>query len=341
MKRAQIKGLQINLLSDKAKPLAKLTSKAAGYNLSSTHDDVILAKSRKLIQTDLAMTVPSGTYGQIAPRSGLALKHSIDIGASVIDEDYTGPVGILMINHGTQDFIIRTGDRIAQLILERIADEPIIVTQELSDSSRGNKGFGSTGVKQINIIQTKSENNTNDNKTSQDKYGRDDRDDKQIGDRSSHYQKPDLCSRKDTQARHDLPNSPSSTKPPPTPLELARDQSPLTAPGESVLSSSSTSVQDPEPGPSEKTCKDGWMPASWPLDSPSAPDKTPRRRYIQNLPDTGEDSSNEETNSSLGSELGVRGELLCPIGTKGSGSAQWQSHSPPKEGDWGPGSSLA
>ena len=124
----------MKLLSSAAIPPTKATNKAAGYDLSSAHDDVIPAKSRKLIRTDLAMTVPPGTYGQIAPRSGLALKRSIDIGAGVIDEDYTGPIGILMINRSTQDFLIKTGDQVAQLILERIANEPIIITSELSES---------------------------------------------------------------------------------------------------------------------------------------------------------------------------------------------------------------
>ena len=128
MRKAQTKGLRVKLLSDNAKPPVRSTSKAAGYDLSSAHDDVIPAKARKLIQTDLAMTVPPGTYGRIAPRSGLAFKHSIDIGTGVIDEDYTGSVGVLMINHNTQNFTVKTRDRIAQLILGRIADEPIIVT---------------------------------------------------------------------------------------------------------------------------------------------------------------------------------------------------------------------
>ena len=68
MKKAQTKGLQIKLLSDQAISPAKSTAKAAGYDLSSAHNDVIPARSRKLIQTDLAMTVPPGTYGRIAPR---------------------------------------------------------------------------------------------------------------------------------------------------------------------------------------------------------------------------------------------------------------------------------
>jgi len=117
-RRAQARGLRIKLLSDKAKPLAKQSIEAAGYDLSSAQDDIIPAGSRKLIQTDVAMTVPPGTYGRIAPRSGLALKHHIDIGAGVIDRDYIGPVAVLMVNHGSQDFKVNLGDRIAQLILE-------------------------------------------------------------------------------------------------------------------------------------------------------------------------------------------------------------------------------
>ena len=193
IKRSQTKGLQVKLLSNSAKAPVKTSSKAAGYDLASAHDDVIPAKSRKLIRTDLAMTVPPGTYGRIAPRSGLALKHSIDIGAGVIDEDYTGPVGILMINHSTQDFTIETGDRIAQLILERIANEPIIITSELSNSSRGNQGFGSTGVKQINIIQTKRENNTNDGRRNPNNYGRGGQGDALTDDRKIRYQLQDQC----------------------------------------------------------------------------------------------------------------------------------------------------
>ena len=187
MKRAQAKGLRIKLLSNQATPPIKATVKAAGYDLSSAHDDVIPAGSRKLVRTNLAITVPPGTYGRIAPRSGLALKHSIDIGAGVIDEDYTGPVGILMINHGDQEFTIKTGDRIAQLILERIASEPIIITSELSKLSRGNKGFGSTGVEQINIIQTKQENNTNAYKRSPGSYGKGGQGDELTDDRRTRY----------------------------------------------------------------------------------------------------------------------------------------------------------
>jgi len=148
------------------------------------------------------MTVPPGTYGRIAPRSSLALKHHIYISAGVIDRDYTGPVGILMVNHGSQDFKVNLGDRIAQLILERIADEPIIITQELTDTIRGDGGFGSTGAKQINIILEKQKNSIKYNNPNQGTYGTDDLDDKGTVDNNLCYQIPDLCNKGDSRAHH-------------------------------------------------------------------------------------------------------------------------------------------
>ena len=284
MGKTQTKGLQVKLLSNDTKPPVKATSKAAGYDLSSAHDDVIPAKSRKLLQTDLAMTVPPGTYGRVAPRSGLALKYSIDTGAGVIDEDYTGPVGILVINHGTQDFVIKTGDRIAQLILECIVNAPIMVTQNLTESSRGNKGFGSTGVKQINIIQSKPANNISGDRRSLDNYGKDGQGDELTDDRKTHYQLQDQCNIVRSPTHRALPSdSPTFSMLPPMPPASIPAQTPPTDPGGTSSSSSSTSVQDPELGPSEKICKDGRPPASWTLESPSAPERTPQKRCVRNL----------------------------------------------------------
>ena len=113
------------------------------------------------METNISIDVPQGTYGRIAPRSGLALKHGINTGASVIDADYTGPIGILSFNHGNQDFQIQEGDRIAQLILKQIANKPVMAVWELTHTQRGNKGFGSTGSQQINIISGRKGNNIN------------------------------------------------------------------------------------------------------------------------------------------------------------------------------------
>ena len=144
--------LRVKLLSPKATLPVKGTTLAAGYDLSSAQQLTIPVNGRALVQTDISLSVPKGTYGRIAPRSGLAVKHGITTGAGVIDADYTGPIGIVLFNHGDQDFQIKEGDRIAQLILEQIADKPVIQVQELNQTTRGDKGFGSTGSQQINII---------------------------------------------------------------------------------------------------------------------------------------------------------------------------------------------
>jgi dUTP pyrophosphatase len=83
--------------------------------------------------------------GRIAPRSGLAAKHSIQTGAGVIDADYRGQVKVLLFNHGENDFEVKEGDRIAQLVLERIYTPEVVAVEELEESVRGAGGFGSTG----------------------------------------------------------------------------------------------------------------------------------------------------------------------------------------------------
>ena len=83
--------------------------------------------------------------GRIAPRSGLASKHMIDTGAGVIDADYRGQVKVLLFNHGEKDFEVREGDRIAQLVLERIYTPEVVEVDALEESVRGKGGFGSTG----------------------------------------------------------------------------------------------------------------------------------------------------------------------------------------------------
>jgi deoxyuridine 5'-triphosphate nucleotidohydrolase len=103
------------------------------------------ARGKALVDTQLSIAVPEGTYGRIAPRSGLAAKHSIDTGAGVIDADYRGTVMVLLFNYGEQDFAISAGDRVAQLILEKIVMAPLRQVDDLDVTSRGAGGFGSTG----------------------------------------------------------------------------------------------------------------------------------------------------------------------------------------------------
>lgn len=120
---------------------------AAGYDLSSSEDYILRANSRGVVPTGLAIAIPEGYYGRVAPRSSLAVKNGIDTGAGVIDADYRGPVGVVLFNHSNEDYVIRCGDRIAQLILEKIITPEVteVVDGELPKTVRGSCGFGSTG----------------------------------------------------------------------------------------------------------------------------------------------------------------------------------------------------
>ena len=117
----------------------------AGWDLSSAEDTVIPAKSWKLVDTGIGITVPDGTYGRVAPRSGVSTK-GISVNAGVIDKTYTGVVKVLLVNHGDTDFEVRVGDRIAQLILEKIVEEcEVQLVDELKKTERNENGFGSSG----------------------------------------------------------------------------------------------------------------------------------------------------------------------------------------------------
>ena len=115
------------------------------YDLFSSHDYFIPPFGKASIQTDIAVAVPSGTYARIAPRSGMSLKSHIAVGAGVIDQDYRGGVGVVLFNHSDQSFEVSAGDRIAQILLERIALPEVQEVDQLPDTQRGDKGFGSTG----------------------------------------------------------------------------------------------------------------------------------------------------------------------------------------------------
>ena len=147
--------LEIKKLSDKAIAPKRSSDGAAGYDLCASEDAIVESKKRCLIKTDLVIKVPNGTYGRIAPRSGLALKHGIDVGAGVIDEDYRGNVGIILFNHGDLDYQVKQGERIAQLILEKIE---IVQVREVPENFvktlRGEAGYGSTDKNDKNAFDS-------------------------------------------------------------------------------------------------------------------------------------------------------------------------------------------
>uniref|UniRef100_A0A8C5W670 Deoxyuridine 5'-triphosphate nucleotidohydrolase n=1 Tax=Microcebus murinus TaxID=30608 RepID=A0A8C5W670_MICMU len=140
-------GMQLRFarLSEHATAPTRGSARAAGYDLYSAYDYTIPSMEKAVVKTDIQIALPSGCYGRVAPRSGLAAKHFIDVGAGVIDEDYRGNVGVVLFNFGKENFEVKKGDRIAQLICERIFYPEIEEVQVLDDTERGSGGFGSTG----------------------------------------------------------------------------------------------------------------------------------------------------------------------------------------------------
>lgn len=135
-------------LTESAFEPVRSTERSAGLDLRSAYRAVVPARGTALIYTDLQIQVPNGTYGRIAPRSGLAIRSHIDVGAGVIDEDYRGNVGVVLFNHSDVDFHVERGHRIAQLICERIVYPRLEQVERMAETvtERGARGFGSTGV---------------------------------------------------------------------------------------------------------------------------------------------------------------------------------------------------
>lgn len=120
---------------------------AAGYDLCSVEELTIPPRSRRCVPTGLKMTTPIGHYGRIASRSGTSFRNGIEVGAGVIDHDYTGLVGVMLYNHSDAPFGVCEGMKIAQIILEKYCvDAQIVVREALEETERGAGGFGSTGV---------------------------------------------------------------------------------------------------------------------------------------------------------------------------------------------------
>jgi dUTP pyrophosphatase len=119
---------------------------AVGYDLYSVEDCNIPHGGRLLVGTGVAVVLPMNVYGRVAPRSGLTVKRGIHVGAGVIDPDYTGEIKVALFNLGAASFEIKKGDRIAQLILERCETPYVREITEISETERGDGGFGSTGM---------------------------------------------------------------------------------------------------------------------------------------------------------------------------------------------------
>lgn len=135
-------------LSHNATPPERKSENAAGYDLFAAEEFTLAPSSTYAVATDIAVAIPIGYYGRVAPRSGLAFKHGIDVYGGVIDSDYRGNIKVILYNSSTLlPFKIQKGDRIAQLILEKYYDAFWQEKNELPETKRGEGGLGSTGIK--------------------------------------------------------------------------------------------------------------------------------------------------------------------------------------------------
>jgi len=139
----------VNILRvDKDLPLPNYAHEGdAGVDLCSAEDYILKPAETKLISSGIKIEIPKGYEAQIRPRSGIALKNSVTVlnTPGTIDHQYRGIVGIILINHGKNDFPIKKRDRIAQLIFNKIESVDFKEVEELSETKRGDGGFGSTG----------------------------------------------------------------------------------------------------------------------------------------------------------------------------------------------------
>ena len=121
----------------------------AGFDLKSATDIRIPVGSWTLVPTGTRLQIPEGYVGKVCSRSGLALKHGVAVlnAPGIVDAGYRGDVGVVLINHGIEPFEVKRGDRIAQLLIEKLPDVAIISGNIQSPSDRGEGGFGSTGTK--------------------------------------------------------------------------------------------------------------------------------------------------------------------------------------------------
>lgn len=123
---------------------------AAGADLKADcMDDIIMASGTStLVPTGVYLELPDGFEAQVRPRSGLAAKYGVTVlnSPGTIDSDYRGEVKVILINHGKDDFIIRRGDRIAQLVVCPVVQAVFKEVGEINDTARGSGGFGSTGI---------------------------------------------------------------------------------------------------------------------------------------------------------------------------------------------------
>ena len=139
--------MNIKKLHIHAKVPTRANPNDAGADLYSIESVVIPPLSRGVVKTGIALEIPVSYYGRVAPRSGLAAKHGIDVLAGVIDSSYRGEIGVVLLNtDASNSFTVNVGDRIAQLIIESHYNPVFVEVLDLLETNRGEGGFGSSGT---------------------------------------------------------------------------------------------------------------------------------------------------------------------------------------------------
>jgi dUTP pyrophosphatase len=118
---------------------------AAGADLRAAEEVTLGPGERAAVATHVHVEIPTGHVGLVWPRSGLAVRHGLDTMAGVIDSDYRGEVRVVLVNHGPEPVVLARGDRIAQLLIQRVERALFTKVDSLDESGRGHGGFGSTG----------------------------------------------------------------------------------------------------------------------------------------------------------------------------------------------------
>jgi dUTP pyrophosphatase len=149
--RIEVELLAIRVGHGDAPPPAYQSEGAAGMDLpAAVEADVVIGPGKRaLVGTGWSFAIPVGFEGQVRPRSGLALRHGITVlnTPGTIDSDYRGEVKVVLANFGDEDFVVRRGDRIAQLVVAPVAKAIVRVVDALDRTARGDGGYGSTGTR--------------------------------------------------------------------------------------------------------------------------------------------------------------------------------------------------
>ena len=138
--------VKVKKLSNNGKLPVRGTTGAVGYDLAIAQTAIVPAHGKVLVKIGLSMSMPTGCYRRIVPRFKLALKKFIDVGAGVVDVDYRGELGVVLFNFGDEGFKINMGDKIAQLIFEKIKTPGTAEVDNLEETGGGGKQFGSTRI---------------------------------------------------------------------------------------------------------------------------------------------------------------------------------------------------